>query len=73
MLTDKLLPLLITSFNVFAVACCCVSFPVGASSLTGLIVVLVCLRLSWQVRPLLFFLYRADLSRDFEGLVRKSL
>ena len=53
MLTDKLLPLLIRSFNAFIVAYCCVSFPVGDTSLTGLIEVLVCLHLSLQVRPLL--------------------
>ena len=64
MLTDKLLALLIRSFNAFIVAYCCVSFPVGDTSLTGLIEVLVCLHLSWQVKPLgFFFLNIANLSR----------
>ena len=74
MLTDKLLPLLIRSFNAFIVAYCCVSFPVGDTSLTGLIEVLVCLHLSWQVKPLEFFVFNiANLSRDFEGFVNNSL
>ena len=48
-----------------------VSFPVGASSLTGPIVVLVCLHLSWQVGSLWFVL--SLLPYGFWAFVLKSL